>query len=95
MRSAEAAIDVRASPETVFDLVHDYPRRLESDPFLKEARLLEGAEVAGPGVITYRFDFATRPTGLRLLEEPIASALFRRDVRQRLKALKSYLERRY
>ncbi len=50
MRSLEAAIDVRASPERVFDLIHDYDRRLEWDPFLKEARLLGGATAAGKGV---------------------------------------------
>lgn len=50
MRTIEAAIDIHASPEAVFDLIHDYTRRLEWDPFLKEARLLEGAESAGLGV---------------------------------------------
>ena len=50
MRSLEAAIDVHASPEDVFDLIHDYRRRLDWDPFLKEARLLDGAESAGLGI---------------------------------------------
>ena len=50
MRSLEASIDVRAEAETVFDLIHDYEQRLEWDPFLKEARLLEGAGAAGLGV---------------------------------------------
>lgn len=40
MRSLEAAIDIHARPEAVFDLIHDYPRRLEWDIFLKDARLL-------------------------------------------------------
>lgn len=150
MRSLEAAIDIRASPEAVFDLIHDYPRRLEWDPFLKEARLLEGAESAGLGVkarctarngfaglametvyvsfdrprvaavkmtkgpkvlesfaaslrqddigkgvtrVTYRFNFSTRPRWLRAVADPIATALFRREVRQRLEALKRHLER--
>src|SRR2546425_3859133 len=48
MRTVEAAIEIRARPEAVFDLIHDYARRLEWDSFLKEARLLEGAEAAGP-----------------------------------------------
>ena len=52
MRTLEAAIEIRASPEVVFDLLHDYARRLEWDPFLKEARLLDGAVAAGPGVKT-------------------------------------------
>jgi len=52
MRSIEAAIEIRASPEAVFDLVHDYSRRLEWDPFLEEACLLDGAEAAGLGVKT-------------------------------------------
>jgi hypothetical protein len=50
MRSLEASIDVRAGAEAVFDLIHDYGRRLEWDPFLKDARLLEGANAAGLGV---------------------------------------------
>jgi len=151
MRTVEAAIEIRARPEAVFDLIHDYARRLEWDPFLKEACLLEGAEAAGPGVkarctarngfgglametiylsfdrpvvaavkmtkgpavletfaaslrqedvgsgltrVTYRFNFSTRPRWLRALAGPIASVLFLREVRQRLEALKSYMERR-
>jgi len=150
MRSLEAAIEIRASPEAVFDLIHDYARRLEWDPFLKEACLLEGAKAAGLGVktrctarngfaglametvylsfdrpkvaavrmtrgpavletfaatlrqedirlglarVTYRFNFSTRPRWLRAIAGPIASILFQREVRQRLKALKSYMER--
>ena len=50
MRSIEAAIEIRSPPEVVFDLVHDYGRRLEWDPFLQEACLLDGAPVAGLGV---------------------------------------------
>jgi polyketide cyclase/dehydrase/lipid transport protein len=150
MRSLEAAIEIRASPEAVFDLIHDYARRLEWDPFLKEACLLEGAEAAGLGVKTrctarngfsglametvyvsfdrpkvaavrmtsgpavletfaaslrqenlevgltrviYRFNFSMRPRWLGAIADPIASVLFRREMRRRLKALKSYLER--
>ena len=52
MRTLEATIEIRASPEAVFDLIHDYARRLEWDPFLKEACLLEGAKAAGLGVMT-------------------------------------------
>ena len=149
MRTVEAWIDIRATPEVAFDLIHDYPRRLEWDPFLKEARLLEGAESAAVGVqarctarngfgglvmetvyvsfdrprvaavkmtrgpavletfaaslrqddveagitrVTYRFNFSTKPRWLRAILDPIAAALFRREVRQRLQALKRYLE---
>ena len=149
MRTVEAWIDIRATPEMAFDLIHDYPRRLEWDTFLKEARLLEGAESAGVGVqarctarngfgglvmetvyvsfdrprvaavkmtrgpavletfaaslrqddveagitrVTYRFNFSTKPRWLRAILDPIAAALFRREVRQRLQALKRYLE---
>ena len=52
MRSLEAAIDVQASPEEVFDLIHDYAQRLDWDPFLREARLLDGAPAAAQGVKT-------------------------------------------
>ncbi len=40
-RAHEESIEIAAEPETVFDLIHDYTRRLEWDPFLKEARLLD------------------------------------------------------
>jgi hypothetical protein len=150
VRSLEAAIDVQAAPEVVFDLIHDYPARLAWDPFLKEARLLDGAESAAVGVkalctakagfggfametvyvsfdrprvaavrmtsgprlletfaaslrqdpvdggatrVTYRFHCATSPRWLRGLLDPIAGALFLREVRGRLRALKRHLER--
>jgi hypothetical protein len=149
--SHAAVIDIRASPEVVFDLIHDYPRRLSWDPFLKEARLLDGADAAGPGVkalcvarngfgglametvyvsfdrprvaavrmtrgpavletfaaslrqevvdggltrVTYRFHCSTRPRWLRRVLDPVANALFRREVRQRLRRLKRHLEGR-
>ena len=50
MRTLSAEIDIRARPEAVFDLIHDYARRLDWDPFLREARLLDGATSAGLGV---------------------------------------------
>lgn len=50
MPTGTASIDIHASPQAIFDLIHDYDRRLEWDPFLREARLLEGAECAGLGV---------------------------------------------
>ena len=50
MPSASVAIDIHAAPEDVFDLIHDYPRRLDWDPFLREARLLDDAQIADVGV---------------------------------------------
>src|SRR5207245_11632921 len=47
-RAREESIVIAASPEIVFDLIHDYGRRLEWDPFLKEARLLD-SDAAGIG----------------------------------------------
>jgi len=150
VRTVEAAIEIRASPEAVFDLIHDYEHRLDWDPFLKEALLLDGASTAGLGVkarctarsgfgglametvyvsfdrprgaavkmtkgpavletfaaslrqqdlgggitrVAYLFNFSTRPSWLRAIADPIAAALFRREVRQRLQALKLRLER--
>jgi hypothetical protein len=150
MRSLQAEIDIRAAPEAVFDLIHDYGRRIEWDPFLKDAQLLDGATTAGLGVksrctarngfaglametvyvsferpkvaavkmtrgpavletfaaslrqeevapgttrVTYAFNFATRPRWLRPLGDRIAAALFAREVRGRLAALKQHLER--
>ena len=43
-------IEVAAEPVVLFDLTQDYARRLDWDPFLKEARLLGGADEPGVGV---------------------------------------------
>ena len=40
-------IEVASEPGVLFDLTQYYSSRLDWDPFLKQARLLEGAE--GPG----------------------------------------------
>ncbi len=37
-------IEVAAEPGMLFDLTQDYDRRLDWDPFLKEAKLLGGAD---------------------------------------------------
>ena len=50
MPSVIAVIDICTSREASFDLIHDYSRRLDWDPFLREARLLQDARHAGPGV---------------------------------------------
>ena len=52
-------------------------------------------ESLGRGVtrVTYRFHFSTQPRWLRPVADPIAAALFGREVRGRLRALKSHLER--
>ena len=50
MRSGSAAIEIDASPEDVFDLIHDYSQRLQWDPFLRKAYLLDGATQADVGV---------------------------------------------
>lgn len=43
-------VEMPAPSEVVFDVLHDYNRRLEWDTMLREARLLEGASAAGLGV---------------------------------------------
>ncbi len=50
MPTGTAFIDIQTSPEAAFDLIHDYRRRLDWDPFLREANLLNGAAVADRGV---------------------------------------------
>lgn len=42
MRSEETSVEIHASPEQVFDLLHDYTRRLDWDPFLRRAVVLNG-----------------------------------------------------
>lgn len=46
------SIVIEASPKALFDLTQDYGRRLEWDPFLKLAMLLDGAREAAVGVRT-------------------------------------------
>ncbi len=50
MKRDSFSIEVNTSCEAVFDLIHDYGRRLEWDLMLSEARLLAGATEAGVGV---------------------------------------------
>ncbi len=50
MPSNTISIDIRARSEAIFDVVHNYNLRLEWDPFLREARLLDGAKQAATGV---------------------------------------------
>ncbi len=50
MRAREESIEIAAEPAEIFDLIHDYSKRLDWDPFLREARLLEGATCADVGV---------------------------------------------
>jgi len=43
-------IVINAAQRVIFELTQDYDRRLLWDPFLKEARLVDGAFAAGLGV---------------------------------------------
>jgi len=47
------SIDIAASPDELFALTQDCTRRLEWDPFLKSAELVDGAQAAGVGVRAY------------------------------------------
>ena len=49
MRFEHSAV-VDATPDVVFALTQDYARRLDWDPFLREARLLNGAAAPAVGV---------------------------------------------
>jgi uncharacterized protein YndB with AHSA1/START domain len=44
MPTQEASVDVAAPPERVFDLLHDYARRLTWDPFLRRADVIDADE---------------------------------------------------
>lgn len=50
MPTFERSIEIEADAASLFNLTQDYDRRLEWDPFLKEARLVGGAREAGIGV---------------------------------------------
>ena len=49
----DQSIVIAASPGELFALTQDYARRLEWDPFLKSAELVDGATAAGVGVRAY------------------------------------------
>ncbi len=49
----EQSVVIAAAPGDLFALTQDYVRRLEWDPFLKSAELLDGAPTAGVGVRAY------------------------------------------
>ena len=50
MPTFERSIEINAPRAALFDLTQDYSRRLDWDPFLKEARLIGGAEKPAVGV---------------------------------------------
>ncbi len=50
MPKASVTINIDASREKVFDIIHDYDRRLQWDTLLRRAELLNGAKKAGLGI---------------------------------------------
>jgi hypothetical protein len=50
MPAFEVSLVIRARPDDLFALTQDYALRLQWDPFLREARLLDGATAAATGV---------------------------------------------
>ena len=52
MPATSLSIEISAETDTIFDLIHDYSRRLDWDPFLREATLLNGATCADLGVVS-------------------------------------------
>ena len=50
MATGTSQIEIAAPASVVFDLIHDYSRRLAWDPFLRSAELLEGSREADRGV---------------------------------------------
>lgn len=99
MRRGQAQIELPASCEQVFALVHDYERRLEWDSMLSQAYLLGGARAAGLGVCsrcvgTWRSGFLALDTkyirfeegrlaAVRLLNRPPFFAAFAASMRHR------------
>lgn len=145
------SIEINAPGTAVFEVIHDYDCRLEWDTMLREARLLNGATAAGPGVrsrcvgtwkgaflpleteyirfepgrvaavtltnrppffdhfaatirhdpinasrsrTTYTYFFRARPHFLAQFLEPIMNMMLKREVRNRLRALRHFLENR-
>ncbi|GAA5508901.1 SRPBCC family protein [Novipirellula caenicola] len=52
MPATSVEINIGADSAVIFDLIHDYSCRLEWDPFLREATLLNGARRADVGVVS-------------------------------------------
>lgn len=50
MPKEEYTIEINAPASTVFDLIHDYNKRLDWDTMLSQAKLLNGATAADVGV---------------------------------------------
>jgi ribosome-associated toxin RatA of RatAB toxin-antitoxin module len=149
MATGTSSIEITAPSSVVFDLIHDYSRRLEWDPFLRSAELLHGSRnaergatsrcaakfragglsmdteyvtfdrpkvaavrlVRGPwcfksfaatirhsetsennSVVTYNYNFSTKPRWLTFLLDPIVAKIFHRETTARLKALKNFIE---
>lgn len=55
MPTFERSIEVAASQRALFELMQDYDRRLQWDPFLREARLVDATQ-AGLGVRAWCVD---------------------------------------
>ena len=144
------SIEIGASAEAVFDLIHDYDRRLEWDTLLRKALILDGWNKAGKGVrtlcvgtwksggigveteyisfergrvaavklcnrplffdsfaatiqhknlekersmVSYIYSFRARPRMFRWILEPLMNLFFYRETKNRLRALKRFMER--
>lgn len=98
MRTDSVTIDINASCQAIFELLHDYGRRLCWDPFLRQASLLGGASSAGPGVASrcvarwgaggqametvYVSFTAPRLAAVRMTRGPIFLRFFAASIRQ-------------
>lgn len=150
MPRESVSVVICASCESVFDLIHNYDRRLQWDTLLRKAYLCDGAKQAAKGArsvcaakwilggiaieseyvsfergkvaavrmvnspqffqafaativhepiddqrsrVTYIYNFKAKPSWLAWLLEPIMNFALVREIRGRLKALKTFLER--
>ena len=83
MKALEAGIEIAAEPAAAFDLVHDYGRRLEWDPFLSAACLLDGAQAAGIGLSQFK----------SLFKQSVGLAPHQYLLRRRVERARELLER--
>lgn len=84
--------------ETVY-VSFDRPRvaavAMTRGPWLLErfaASLRQTGLPSGGTRVVYRYSFRTRPAPLRRMLDPLAAALFARETRGRLRALRAHLE---
>jgi len=103
MPQGKCSIEIAATAQTVFDLIHDYEIRfgkvaavkMTNRPLFFErfaATIRHDDLENGRSRVTYIYSFASKPRWLSLFQEPIMKLCLTREVKHRLRALKAFAE---